>query len=104
MAPGNARAKECLEQHREDANFSSQCKDELESMIAARAADFRLDPQLKRQCMKDIETLCTPEEYEVADLPDDHARVITCLQDFRYCACLLACLLIVALGIDVSIK
>lgn len=55
-------------------------------MIAARSADFRLDSQLKKQCTKDIEHLCMPEMYEVADLPDDHAKVITCLQDFRYCA------------------
>ena len=84
-APGNARAKECLEQHRDDANFSTGCKEELETMIAARSADFRLDSQLKKQCTKDIEHLCMPEMYEVADLPDDHAKVITCLQDFRFC-------------------
>ena len=83
VAPGNARAKECLEQHRNDANFSTGCREELETMIEARSADFRLDPQLKTQCMKDIETLCMPDLYEVADLPDDHAQVISCLQDFR---------------------
>lgn len=83
VPPGNARAKECLEQHREDADFSKACKDELESMITARSADFRLDPQLKTHCVKDIEELCMPAYYEVADLPDDHAEVITCLQDFR---------------------
>ncbi len=52
-------------------------------MIAARQADFRLDPQLKRHCTKDIENLCMPDMYKVSDLPDDHAEVITCLQDFR---------------------
>lgn len=83
VAPGNARAKECLEQHREEANFSRGCKEELETMIQARSADFRLDSQLKRQCTKDIENLCMPQKYEVADLPDDHATVIACLQDYR---------------------
>lgn len=87
VPPGNARAKECLEQHRSEANFSTACKDELETMIIARSADFRLDPQLKTHCVKDIEELCMPSYYEVADLPDDHAEVITCLQDFRYVAC-----------------
>lgn len=87
VPPGNARAKECLEQHRNEANFSTACKDELESMIIARSADFRLDPQLKTHCVKDIEELCMPSYYEVADLPDDHAEVITCLQDFRYVVC-----------------
>ena len=57
-------------------------------MIIARSADFRLDPQLKLHCAKDIEELCMPAYYEVADLPDDHAEVITCLQDFRYRASL----------------
>lgn len=97
VPPGNARAKECLEQHRQDADFSKACKDELESMITARSADFRLDPQLKTHCVKDIEELCMPAYYEVADLPDDHAEVITCLQDFRfvfpYKAVHLACML-----------
>ena len=83
VPPGNARAKECLEQHREEANFSTGCKEELETMIQARSADFRLDSQLKRQCTKDIESLCMPQKYEVADLPDDHAIVIACLQDYR---------------------
>ena len=84
VPPGNARAKECLEQHRYEANFSTACRDELETMIIARSADFRLDPQLKTHCLKDIEELCMPSYYVVADLPDDHAEVITCLQDFRY--------------------
>lgn len=88
VPPGNARAKECLEQHRNEANFSTACKDELETMIIARSADFRLDPQLRTHCVKDIEELCMPSYYEVADLPDDHAEVITCLQDFRYLASL----------------
>ena len=79
----NARAKDCLEQHRNDANFSTDCKLELESMIANRSADFRLDPQMKRHCRKDIERLCPLEQHDVADLPDDHAFVITCLQDAR---------------------
>lgn len=83
VPPGNARAKECLEQHRNEANFSRDCREELEGMIEARSRDFRLDPQLKRQCAKDIEMLCPLTSFEVADLPDDHAEVITCLQDFR---------------------
>lgn len=84
VPPGNARAKECLEQNRNEPDFSKPCRDELETMIMARSADFRLDPQLKRHCVKDIEELCMPAYYEVADLPDNHAGVITCLQDYRY--------------------
>lgn len=51
--------------------------------MKARAADFRLDPQLKKHCTRDIESLCYTEYEEVRDLPDDDAQVITCLQDFR---------------------
>lgn len=28
------RAQECLEDHMDESNFSSECKDELETMIA----------------------------------------------------------------------
>lgn len=83
MPPGNARAKECLELHRADANFSTDCRTELEDMMEARSADFRLDPQLKKHCTKDIESLCYTAYEEVRELPDDDAQVITCLQDFR---------------------
>ena len=85
VAPGNARAKECLEQHRDETGFSAGCKEELELMMAARAADFRLDPKLKKQCKKDIQRVCKPELGDIIeDLPDNHAEVITCLQDFRF--------------------
>ena len=55
MQPGNARAKECLEDNREKEGFSKPCKDELEKMMAARAADFRLDPKLRQLCARDIQ-------------------------------------------------
>ena len=36
--------KDCLESHREDPGFSSECKEEFEAMMEARAADFRCAP------------------------------------------------------------
>jgi len=55
VQPGNARAKECLEDSREREGFSKPCREELEKMMAARAADFRLDPKLRQLCARDIQ-------------------------------------------------
>ena len=37
VPPGNARAKECLEDNREKPGFTPQCKEEVEKMMADRA-------------------------------------------------------------------
>ena len=55
VPPGNARAKECLEDNREKPGFSPQCKEEVEKMMADRATDFRLDPKLRQLCEDDIQ-------------------------------------------------
>ena len=55
VQPGNARAKECLEDNREQPGFSQGCKTEIEKMMEARAADFRLDPKLRQLCADDIQ-------------------------------------------------
>ncbi len=55
MPPGNARAKECLEDNREQAGFTPACKEEVEKMMSSRAADFRLDPKLRQLCEDDIQ-------------------------------------------------
>ena len=62
VPPGNARAKECLEDNREKPGFTSQCKEEVEKMMADRATDFRLDPKLRQLCADDIQVAprCTP--------------------------------------------
>ncbi len=65
---GNARVKDCLEEHREDPTFNAECKGELEKMMEHRATDFRLDSNLRELCADDIETLCGLE------------RVRSCLQ------------------------
>ena len=52
VEPGHARAKECLEENRED--LSSDCKDEVDSMIERRVKDFRLDPKLREVCEDEI--------------------------------------------------
>ena len=55
---GNARVKDCLEEHRNDAEFSSECKEEFEIMMEARATDYRLDSNLRENCAEDIEDVC----------------------------------------------
>ena len=55
IEPGNARAIECLEKHRDDPGFSPICKKDVDALLAARIKDFRLDPQLKRVCGLDIQ-------------------------------------------------
>lgn len=50
--------KDCLEEHRDEAEFSSECKEEFEKMMEARAADYRLDSSLREKCADDIEDLC----------------------------------------------
>ena len=55
VQPGNARAKECLEDNREQPGFSAGCRTEIEKMMEARAADFRLDPKLRQLCADDIQ-------------------------------------------------
>lgn len=83
VQPGNARAKECLEEHRDQPGFSPECKAEVEKMMADRAADFRLDAKLKRLCVDDIADLCAHERESLDLVAGYDARVIQCLQDFR---------------------
>lgn len=58
VAAGSARVKDCLEQHRQDDGFSSECRDELENVMQERATDFRLDSSLRDACEEDIMYTC----------------------------------------------
>lgn len=59
---GNARVQNCLEQHRQEDDFSAECRDELESMMAERATDVRLDSNLRSACEEDIVRTCGHED------------------------------------------
>lgn len=54
IEPGHSRAITCLEEHRTEPNFSPPCAAEMEGLIIQRATDFRLDPNLRRDCKNDI--------------------------------------------------
>eukprot|EP00201_Polytomella_parva_P015143 CAMPEP_0175066598 /NCGR_PEP_ID=MMETSP0052_2-20121109/16604_1 /TAXON_ID=51329 ORGANISM="Polytomella parva, Strain SAG 63-3" /NCGR_SAMPLE_ID=MMETSP0052_2 /ASSEMBLY_ACC=CAM_ASM_000194 /LENGTH=941 /DNA_ID=CAMNT_0016333331 /DNA_START=144 /DNA_END=2969 /DNA_ORIENTATION=- len=90
--PGSARAKDCLEMHMHDPNFSSECRVELENALARRAADFRLDSRLQTDCADDIERVCAFYSDESVDGleglstgsgdVETYASITNCLQDF----------------------
>ncbi|CAI5995094.1 unnamed protein product [Closterium sp. NIES-64] len=54
VLPGDARVKDCLEEHRSEPEFSKTCKAEFDKMMERRAVDFRLDASLRKYCHKDI--------------------------------------------------
>ncbi|CAL5218414.1 g90 [Coccomyxa viridis] len=83
VPPGNARAKECLEDNREAPGFSATCKTEVEKMMESRASDFRLDPKLRQLCADDIQDVCGYERDSMDTVVGYDARVIQCLQDYR---------------------
>ena len=58
LCAGSARVKDCLEQHRQDDGFSSECREEIETMMQERATDFRLDSSLRDACEEDIMYTC----------------------------------------------
>jgi Cysteine rich repeat len=84
IEPGNARAKECLEQHRDDPKFSEGCRKEVIAMMEFRAADYRLDAQLREVCRDVIEDECAPAVDELDAVPNYEATVIECLQEYRF--------------------
>eukprot|EP00898_Chlorokybus_atmophyticus_P007954 jgi/Chlat1/815/Chrsp104S01269 len=83
VPPGNARVKDCLEDHRDDADFSPECKTVFEEMMERRAADFRLDPELTKMCAKDIEQVCGYEKDSLDAVAGFDGRVVECLQDYK---------------------
>ena len=64
---GNARVKDCLEEHREDPKFTQECRTEFETMMGRRATDFRLDSSLREQCAEDIEVVCGYEKVRAGE-------------------------------------
>ena len=64
VQPGRARALECLIGHRFDAEFTSECKKEIDDVAIRRGHDWRLDWRLRMLCKKDIRSLCYEEMAE----------------------------------------
>lgn len=83
VKPGMGNAKQCLEDHRNEPDFSPDCKSKFEEMMARRATDFRLDAKLREQCRDDIESICGYEKDSLDSTAGYDGRVIECLQDYR---------------------
>ncbi|GJP29711.1 hypothetical protein CLOM_g19337 [Closterium sp. NIES-68] len=84
VPPGDARVKDCLEEHRLEAEFSKGCKVEFEKMMERRATDFRLDFNLQKYCHKDITETCYQDASDMSGAGgSSDAKVIQCLQDYR---------------------
>jgi Golgi apparatus protein 1 len=80
---GNAQVKDCLEENRNDPDFSAECKARFEEMMERRAEDFRLDVHLRELCRQDIDEICGYEKDSLDSIAGYDARVIQCLQDYK---------------------
>ena len=85
VKPGNSRVIECLRVHKNDFDFSKDCRDELHDITSLELSDFRLDGSLRRACKKDAEKLCKKELKQVqGDVRmAKHGLVIHCLEERR---------------------
>eukprot|EP00878_Enallax_costatus_P015261 GHUV01015979.1.p1 GENE.GHUV01015979.1~~GHUV01015979.1.p1 ORF type:complete len:801 (+),score=251.73 GHUV01015979.1:135-2405(+) len=79
VAPGQAMAKQCLEEHIDQLSHS--CRAEMESVIEQRVRIFRLDSRLRKACQSEIYNTCA---YlgDMDTLSDYDEVVVNCLQDF----------------------
>jgi len=83
VKPGMGLAKKCLEDNRNQPDFSSECKSKFEEMMVRRASDFRLDETLRSECREDIEEVCGYEKDSLDTIAGYDGRVVECLQDYR---------------------
>jgi Cysteine rich repeat len=58
------------------------CRDEIEKMMEDRSQDYRLDPALRKDCQKEIETMCGFQATSLTALKSEESYVVECLQDF----------------------
>ncbi|GFH19709.1 uncharacterized protein HaLaN_16706 [Haematococcus lacustris] len=83
VEPGNMQAQECLEDNMDEAQFSADCKEELENTIAKRVADFRLDTAMRDACASDLEDTCGLT-LEAMDGDEKLRRTgLNCLQQYK---------------------
>jgi len=80
VEPGNARAKDCLEEHRKE--LSGPCQEEIDAMIEKRVRDLRLDSRLRSTCENEIFNMCA-FQGDLDDMDTYDSTVINCLQDFN---------------------
>ncbi|PNH09949.1 Golgi apparatus protein 1 [Tetrabaena socialis] len=81
VEPGSAKVKDCLETHRKDEGFGSDCREQVDLMVEQRVRDFRLDSRLRTTCESDIYNMCA-FFGDVDTLDTEDTSVIRCLQDY----------------------
>eukprot|EP00798_Chlamydomonas_sp_ICE-L_P019058 gene19058-25661_t len=77
------RVQECLEDNIEEADFTEDCKEELDNTIAKRVADFRLDEALRNACEVDLGDLCGISLEAMDEDNNVRDRGLQCLQQIR---------------------
>ena len=58
---GSARVIRCLQEHTEEPDMSTECKDEVTRDQIRSNQDYRLNFRLNKACQNDIELLCGDE-------------------------------------------
>lgn len=81
--PGHMRVQECLEDNIDESGFSSDCKEELESVLAKRVQDFKLDSALREACEKDLKDTCGSTLDEMDNDEKVKTTALNCLQQYR---------------------
>lgn len=83
VEPGQMRVQECLEDNIDESDFSEDCKTELESMIAKRVADFRLDTALREACETDLRESCGTTLKDMDEDEKTRRTALNCLTDYK---------------------
>lgn len=79
--------KDCLEEHREDSDFSAECRAEFEKMMEARAADFRLDPTLREVRVAPPQQLQSQERFMIETKDLFTSVTVMSVQSTCCCSC-----------------
>ncbi|GAX77303.1 hypothetical protein CEUSTIGMA_g4749.t1 [Chlamydomonas eustigma] len=83
VEPGHMRVQECLEDNMEDSKFSSECKEELDDIIAKRVTDFKLDTTLREACESDLQDMCATTLKAMDDDNKVKRSALNCLQQYK---------------------
>eukprot|EP00884_Botryococcus_braunii_P009912 jgi/Botrbrau1/18922/Bobra.177_2s0076.1 len=75
---GEARVIQCLQQHLDEVDMSSECKQEIERDMLRSSQDYRLNYRLARACEEDRLTLCG-DLCQENDQEPCGGRVLQCL-------------------------
>mmetsp|Transcript_65397 Transcript_65397/g.206659 ORF Transcript_65397/g.206659 Transcript_65397/m.206659 type:complete len:905 (-) Transcript_65397:279-2993(-) len=79
---GHARIIECLQEHDDSTDMSTECKSETKRQEIRSSEDFRLNYRLNRACDLDVEKLCKDACDSVdPNVPECGGLVLQCLTE-----------------------